>query len=282
VAIATEQRMTFLRNASPAPRMELLLVVAVVWLLLASIPLGLGGIGISWDALNHHVYLGWTAFSPRFDRDWLAASYQAYTYPYLYWPFYKLVELQVPGMWAGLALVSLHVLMVPALWTIARACVPERSWEGTALRAGAVLLAFLGQLTLSLMDTTANDLYAASPLVWAVALGLVASQTPSPGAWLTPMRAVALSGGLAGIAIAFKLSNGPLVLVMPLLWALVPDTSMRRLGYVLSGTAWSIAAFALAYGWWGWQLWQYTGNPIYPFCENWFALVRELVAWQKP
>lgn len=268
--------------AAPAARSELLLVVLGMWLALVAIPLGLGGIGISWDALNHHVYLGWTAFSPRFDRDWLAASYQAYQYPYLYWPLYKLVELQVPGMWAGVVLVSLHVLVVPALWLIARACIPERSWEATVLRAGAVLLAFLGQLTLSFMDTTANDLYAGSPLVWAVALALVASRRPPPAAWLTPGHAVALSGALAGIAVAFKFSNGPLVLVMPLLWALVPGASIRRLGYVVSGTAWSIAAFILAYGWWGWELWRHFGNPIYPFSENWFEILRHLVGWKQP
>ena len=271
-----------MRVAAPAPGLELLLVLAGAWLGLVAIPLGLGGIGISWDALNHHVYLGWTAFHPRFDRDWLAAGYQAYTYPYLYWPFYKLVELQSTGMWAGVVLVSLNVVTVPALWLIARACVPARSWEGAASRAAAVLLAFLGQLALSLMDTTANDLYAAAPLVWAVAVGLMALDPLVSAAWLTPARAVALSGALSGIAVAFKLSNGPLVLVLPVVWAMVPGTPARRLGYVVSGTAWSIAAFVAAYGPWGWQLWRATGNPIYPFCEGWFASVRQLVGWHLP
>lgn len=271
------------RLAAPGARGELLLVVLAAWAALLALPLGLGGMGISWDALNHHVYLGWTAFSPRFDRDWLAAGYQAFTYPYLYWPFYKLVELQVPGMWAGVVLISLNVFVVPALWIIARACVPERSWEGTAMRAGAVLLALSGQLSLSLMDTTANDLYAAAPLVWAVALGLVASRMPTPPAgWLTTNRALALSGAFAGVAVAFKLSNGPLVLVMPVVWALVPGTPLQRLGHVVRGTAWSVAAFALAYAAWGWQLWHYTGNPVYPFVDDWFDPVRALAGRQAP
>jgi hypothetical protein len=267
---------------APAARAELVLTVIGMWLALAAIPLGLGGIGISWDALNHHVYLGWTAFNPRFDRDWLAAGHQATTWPYLYWPFFKLVGLQVPGRWAGVVLVSLHVLVVPALWIIARACIPERSWEATAMRAGAVVLAFVGQLTLSLMDTTANDLYAASPLVWAVALGLLACRPPAAGRWLTPRRALALSGMLSGLAVAFKFSNGPLVLALPLVWALVPGTPAQRLASVARGTAWSVAAFFMAYGWWGWQLWHHTGNPVYPFLENHFATVRDVVGWRHP
>lgn len=267
--------------AAPAAPVELVLVVLAMWLALLAIPLGLGGIGISWDALNHHVYLGWTAFNPRFDRDWLAAGHQATTWPYLYWPFYKLVELQIPGRWAGAALVSIHVLMVPALWIIARASIPERSWEATAMRAGAVLLAFLGQLTLSLMDTTANDLYAASPLVWAVALGLLALRPSSPG-WLTTQRALMCSGIFSGLAVAFKFSNGPLVLVLPLIWASVAGTPLQRLSRVAWGAVWSVAAFIAAYGWWGWQVWQVTGNPIYPFLEHELTMWRELAGWRQP
>lgn len=273
--------MSWPRIDAPRPGFELLLVVAAIWLLLVAIPIALGGIGISWDALNHHVYLGWTAFEPRFDRDWLAASYQAYQYPYLYWPFYKLVEVQASGMWAGVVLVSLHVLAVPALWLVAWACVPVRNWEGAVLRAGGVLLAFLGELTLSLMDTTANDLYAASPLIWSVALGLLAAtQTVAPGAWFSPARLVALSGFCAGLSVAFKFSNGPLVLVMPLVWAFVPGPSAQRLRHIARGIAWSVLAFGLAYGAWGWQLWQKFGNPMYPFYDNYFAMLRELTGWR--
>lgn len=270
--------------AAPAAHMELLLVVVATWLGLAAIPLALGGIGISWDALNHHVYLGWTAFEPRFDRDWLAASHQAYQYPYLYWPLYKLVEMRASGRLAGVVLVSLHVLTVPALWMIARACVPVRSWEATVLRAGAVLLAFLGQLTLSLMDTTANDLYAATPLVWAVTMGLLATQGASSGGWLSASRAVALSGAFAGIAVAVKFSNGPLVMVLPLLWLVAPGTPLQRLGHVVRAGAFSALAFALAYGWWGWQMFQQFGNPMYPFQEyhNAFAWLRDLAGWRQP
>jgi hypothetical protein len=172
--------------------------------------------------------------------------------------------------------------MVPALWMIAQACMPETSWEAAVMRGGAVLLAFLGQLTLSLMDTTANDLYAASPLVWAVALGLTPSRSLSGHGWLTPARAIDLSGAASGIAVAFKLSNGPLVLVLPVLWIMVPGSFRQRLGYVLVGTFWSVVAFLLAYGWWGWQLWQYFGNPIYPFSDSWFDPIRQLAGWAPP
>ena len=258
---------------------ELAGITALAWLLLACIPWGLGGIGLSWDALNHHIYLGWVAEQPRFDRDFLAASYQSYQYPYLYWPAYKLFMAGVSGPVAGTVLVSLHVLAVPALWLIARVCVPGADGYAMTMRLAAVLLGLSGELLLSLMDTTANDGLAAVPFVWAVALALWAASEPPSARW--PIAAwVASSGLLAGIAVAFKLSNGPLALVLPLLWATSGRGFVERALNVARGGAATIAGFVLAYGYWGAQLWTNFGNPLYPFYDGWFVGLRAAVGWQ--
>jgi hypothetical protein len=265
--------------APPSARAELLALCVVATLTFISIPLALGGIGLSWDALNHHVYLGWTAQEPRFDRDFLAASYQSFQYPYLYWPFYKVYQSGLGGKWAGAVLVSLNLLAVPPLWMIARTGVCEVSWYGSAMRSMAVALALLSNVVLSMFDTTANDLLAAIPLVWAIALALGTWDAGCP-AWATPARLVLLSGLCAGIAVAFKLSNGPLAILMPILWGLQGSTPARRTLDVLTGSAGTLAGFALAYGYWGWQLWMHFGNPVYPFYHHWFAPVRILLGWQ--
>lgn len=259
----------------PPAGVELSVLVLVAWVVFASIPLALGGIGLSWDALNHHVYLGWIADQPRFDRDFLAASYQSFQYPYLYWPFYKLFQSGVSGQWAGVVLVSLNLAAVPPLWLLARVCVPEKSWYGGAMRWLAVALAFLTGVVLSLFDSTSNDLLAAIPLVWAVALAFepFAAQRPQ---WLTARRLVLLSGFCAGAAVAFKLSNGPLATLMPLLWGTHGSSFRQRATNIALGSIATIAGFILLYGYWGWQLWIHYGNPLYPFCENWFAPLR---AW---
>jgi len=251
---------------APTPGRELLLALAIVWLALVSMPLALGGIGLSWDGLNHHFYLGWIAEHPRFDRDFLAASYQSYQYPYLYWPAYKLAAAGVSGTVAGVVLVSLHLLALPALWLIARVCVPGTGWYATAMRLAAVVLGFSGELMLSLLDSTANDGLAAIPFVWGVALALMAAAADGrPLLWLTPARSVALSGLLVGTSVAFKLSNGPLALMLPLLWLACAPTWSGRAVQVLRGGCWTIAGFVLAYGWWAAQLWHQFGNPLYPF-----------------
>jgi hypothetical protein len=261
-------------------RWEVVLVLAASSLALSSIPLMLGHIGLSWDALNHHIYLGWTADRPRFTQDYLAASYQAYQYPYLYWPVYKLALGGASGMLAGVMLAQLHVLAVPAVWKIARACIPGREWFDLAMRALAVALAFTGGVVLSMFDTTGNDLLAAIPLVWAIALALEPLSQEHPAEALV-RRAVLSSGLLAGIAVAFKLSNAPVAIVLPLLWLWPAGGVGPKFRRLVRGGSWTAAGFLLAYGYWGWQLWSHFGNPIYPLYDNWFDLPRAWSGWVR-
>lgn len=267
------------RFPAPSPGAELVTLLIAAWLSFASIPLALGGIGLSWDALNHHVYLGWIADRLRFDRDFLAASYQSFQFPYLYWPFFKLFDSGISGTWAGVALVSLNLLAVPPLWMLARQCVPEASWYGVAMRWLGVALAFLTGVVLSMFDSTANDLLAAIPLVWAVALALEFEDEHRPG-WLTQARMIGLSGFCAGAAVAFKLSNGPLAILLPVLWGLRAPALGRRIASITRGCAATLTGFVLVYGYWGWQLWVHYGNPIYPFGDPWFEVLRNWTGWQ--
>lgn len=261
-------------------RFEVLIAVALVWLLLASIPVALGGIGLSWDALNHHFYLGWTADGARFDRDFLAASYQSFQYPYLYWPAYKLAQAGVSGATAGLVLVTLHVTVVPALWLIARTCIAGDDHYARVMRLGAVVLGVSGELFLSLMDTTANDGLAAIPLVWAVALAMRATIDDALGRLSHRMLLLVNSGLLAGISVAFKFSNGPVAILLPLLWLGGASNWRTRLANAAIGSAATLIGFVVAYGYWGWELWQHFGNPIYPFRDDWFAGARAWAGWK--
>ena len=126
-----------------------------------------------------------------------------------------------------------------------------------------------------------NDLSAGIPLVWAVALGVCALDARHLPHWLPPARALDWSGVAAGVAVAFKLSNGPLVLVMPFVWLMVPGSPLQRLWNGVRAGLWTCFAFALAYGYWGWQLWEHFGNPLYPFYDPWFAPLRAATGWQQ-
>jgi len=261
-------------------RWESTVVCMLVWMALIAIPLASGGIGLSWDALNHHIYLGWVADASRFDRDVLAASYQSYQFPYLYWPVYKLAAGGWSGQWAGAVLASLHALAAPPLWMLSRTCIPGSTVFDICMRAFAVAMAFSSGVVLSMFDTTANDLLAAVPMVWALALAMEPLTTRHTR-WLMPARAIVLSGVMAGIAVACKLSNGPMVLVLPGIWFWVTSgTAVARMRITGLGCLAIGLSYFLVYGYWGLQLWGQFGNPIYPFYDQLFAPIRQLMDWK--
>jgi hypothetical protein len=258
-------------------RWEPVAVCLVIWLGFVSIPLSEGGLGLSWDALNHHFYLGWISETDRFNQDFLAASFQSYQFPYLYWPLYKMAASGWSGMWTGFVLATLHAVVMPPIWMLTRTCMPGRTLFDISMRALAVVLAVTTGVVLSQFGSTSNDLMAAIPMVWALALGLEPRNANRPG-WLTPTRAVLLSGFFAGVSVAFKLSNGPLALVvMPALWWLGGSGGLgARLLHVLKGGLATLLGCLLVYGYWGTQLWLHFGNPLYPFHEPLFEAVRKL------
>ena len=259
---------------------ELPLLLLLALGVFISIPIALGGTGLSSDALNHHIYLGWVADHSRFDRDLLAASYQSYQFPYLYWPLYKLAAGGASGVTAGVVLALVHLLAVPPTWLIARTCMPGQALFDVGMRFSAVILAFMTSAILLLFGTTSNDLNAAVPLIWSIAFA-VAPLDSYRAPWMTRQRCIVLSGILAGVAIAVKLSNGPLVVLLPGLWWAIGRGHKERLGMVFVGCIGALAGLVATYGYWGWSLWTVFGNPIYPLYDPVFEVVRHWVGWQS-
>ncbi len=261
-------------------RWELSVVCLLVWIAFISIPISQGGIGMSWDALNHHIYLGWIVDEPRFDKDFLAAAYQSYQFPYLYWPVYKMAMSGWSGIWTGVALATMHLIAVPPVWMLTRTCMPGAAVFDAGMRLLGVGMAVASAVVLSQFTSTSNDLMAAAPLVWALALALEPLNVHRPS-WLTQRRAVVLSGLCAGASVACKLSNGPLALIVrPVLWLLATREEIKpRVLNALLGGLTTLVGYLLVYGYWGAQLWTHFGNPIYPFYDEWFAPLRALTGW---
>jgi hypothetical protein len=268
------------RSVPPAVlRWEAALVCLVAWGLMLLVPLSMGSLALGWDALNHHIYLGWTAEQHRFDRDFLGSGYQAFQAPYLNWPVYRMAVGGWSGSAAALVLASLHVVAVAPVWMLARACIPGPAFFDAAMRALAVTLAFLSALVQSALASTMNDVLGAAPLVWAVALAIEPIARGDQFAPATTRRFVLLSGVAAGLAVALKLSNGPLAVLLPILWLLCARAWTGRLAAVVLGCAGGLAGFLAGYGYWGWLLWRFYGNPLYPFQDHWFAPLRAWTGW---
>ncbi len=247
-----------------AERVELVVVTAVAAALTAALPLHAGEWGLSWDALNHHFYLGLISESPRWHLDVTAASVQGWQYPYLYWPVYRLALLPIPGEVAGALWSALLVaLLVPPLWLASRRLLPADGHPAQAAfeRLAACVLALLSLVVLSAIGTTANDPLSTVPLLWAVAVMAVAGASN---------RRAAGAAALWGVSVAFKLSNALAVPLLLVWWWRRPGGPLPwRRGVALAGGA--TAGFVVAYAPWGWQLWQQMGNPFYPLLQGLFG-----------
>lgn len=243
---------------------EALLLTILAAALMAAWSFLRGSFGWSWDALNHHIYLGMTAETPRWSKDVAAAASQTYQHPYLYWPIYRLSLLNGSGALVSAAWTATQtVLTMMPVWALIYQMLPdaEKAWEARACRALAFFLALASLPVLGVLRTTANDALAAVPLLWALAIGL-----GFPGRF----SAAVGSAGLVGVAVAFKLSN---VLFLPMLAVIWWQPSPPRLPLRLVGSMAlaAVVGFGITYTPWGWQLWRETGNPFYPHLERFFS-----------
>jgi hypothetical protein len=250
------------------------LATALVFL---SVPWTLGRTGLSWDSLNHHFYLGWSADNNRFGRDYLAVGGQAAQFPYLYWPAYRLAAAGVSGQVAGAVLALLHVLAVPPVWWVARTLLPQAGVSGAALRAAAVALGFMSAVPLKTLESTGNDFLAAIPVLWAI--GVAIHVVAFEGDIASRRRWALVAGLLGGLAVACKFSNGPLIVALPVVFLFAHDAPGRRLGFATRSGVGIALGFLLAYGYWGWQLWRVFGNPFFPFGDAMFAPLRAALGW---
>jgi hypothetical protein len=248
-------------------------------LVLVSVPLWRGGLGISWDTMNHHVYLGWVASGARFNEDYFAAASQSYQFPYLYWPIYQLTRLQVEGWVAGAIWAGLHAFVSIPLWLISWRLIPGAALSDAGVRLLAVAFGVGSILVLRAAETSANDVLAAIPWLFGLVLGLRSRESSArPDASASAWRSI-FCGLLGGVSVALKLSNGAMAIFLPLVCCLLARSTAQRLKHMFFCLFGLVAGFVALYGWWGWHLWHQFGNPVFPFADGLFEPLRTMLGW---
>lgn len=260
---------------------ELWLSTLICVCLFVSVPVLRGGFGMSWDTQNHHIYLGWVATQARFEQDYFAASTQSYQFPYLYWPVYQMTKWRLLGWQAGVIWALMHSLVAIPLWVMAKALIPSPGKEAAVYRLAAVLLGVFNILVLRAPETPVNDVLAAIPYVWAVAIGLWGIRDGTDGSVSSAsLSLVACMGGLGGLSVALKLSNGVLVLMLPFMCMAFNGSVRQKIWAFFACVLSASLVFAVVYGWWGWQLWVHFGNPVFPFYDAAFEPLRNWLDWR--
>lgn len=221
----------------------------------------------SWDFRNYHWYAPYAFLNHREALDVVVAHQASYYNPFLDIPFYWLAV--HTHAWIALGILgAVQGANVVPLYLIAR--------EGLRIadrEIGAGALALLGQagaLTLSMFGTTYYDNVMSVFVLSGLTILVLNRETLHMGA---PGRAAAiagLAGFITGCAFGLKLPEMPFCIGFAAA-LLALGGSLRQQGARLAaGGVGGVLGFLLFSGWWMLHMKALTGNPIFPyFNEYW-------------
>ena len=253
-------------------------VFLVCWALAAAVALALGR-DANWDMRNYHLYNPYALLEGRWDLDLAPAGLHSFLHPGLDVPFYLLTRSPLNGWPRVVYALQAGYLGLLAFLTLA---VVNLACHGEARRAtaeSALVAAFglTGAATLPQAGSTFNDVQVACLVVGALLALLVAAGPKATRAGDATRRGRRsarlwlLGGALGGAAVGLKLTA--VVYAPALAAAAVLGASgggaRRARAVVLLGVG-GAAGFALAYGPWGWFLFERFGSPFGPFLNGVF------------
>jgi len=243
-------------------RSKLAILLSLTFLALANNLLR--GMDLSSDTLNYHVYAGFSALHDRFSMDYFAAGPQAYQNPYIYAPFYALVQTQLPALVVSSLLGLVHCLILWMSFELAVCvCPTEDLRTRMAYGSCAAALALLNPILLQQVGSSYADITTAE-----LALGgwlLLAGAAKRPG-----NGRVVFAGILLGVATAFKLTNAVHALAGTVILAAAPvpwKSRARSVGYYFVA---GLLAGAVVAAPWAYQLYRNFGNPFFPLMNGLF------------
>jgi hypothetical protein len=253
-------RTGLLRHIAFDSRRNVIRICLAVCLLtmLASLLLGQDS---NWDLRNYHLYNGWAALHGRLSIDLAPAQMQSYFVPWLDAGYYLLAVKGTPVLAAAVlgALHGLAFAAVAAVAWLALAGDPRRPWLTPLLAlAGCCSAAFFSEVGNTMGDNTT-----ASLVIGALALTLRAAHADAARRWL-------LAGVLLGLALAFKLTNGPYALGLGAAALATGGPWRRRLRDAALLTVAALVVFVMVAGPWLYLVWKQFGNPVFPMFNQWF------------
>ena len=244
----------------------LLTVVAIGAFALRAIRLG---VDANYDLQNYHLYVGYAASTGRIAFDHNAAELQSYINPtldlLLTWPLFThgglLLTSAVLGGLQGLNFVLLTAVSSHLLRGFnINGATQRRLWAGLA-----ALLGMSGAIVVSEIGTTYGSLTTALLVLSALfcCMHALPSSRSNVGGWL-----IVAAGVFSGLAAGLKLTNG--VFIVSLLATVGFFSRTNRIRACLLSGIGAFGGILTTHGWWSWKLWQWFGNPVFPFFNNVF------------
>jgi hypothetical protein len=240
------------------------LVASLAWTIVC-------GQDMNFDLITYHYYLGYSAFIPRLQLDFLAASVYGYQSPLPFVLLYWLDNIGAPAAVTAALHAAFHALNLVLLYLLTELVVrrigaaPER-----AKVIGFWLLGAIAPIYWTLVGTSFADLLTSVPVLaglWLVAHAISESEGPR----IKTIAWIAVGGALVGAAAGARIHNSIYVagLLCALLFTRFPD---RRIG-LRSIAAFSLAAFAawlVCFAPWAYHLYREFGSPLFPLFNGVF------------
>lgn len=233
-------------------------------------PLGYGILSVlirqdhNWDLLNYHHYNPWAWLNGRRGHDIDAAILPGgYFNPLLHLPLYLAHEVLRPQR-VGFLIGAVQGLNAILLYWIARSALPgEASPQRTVLALGVALLGTVAAGNLGQIGASFGDNILSLFVLGSLAILAAMAGAPKPAPAL-------LAGTLLGLAAGLKPTMGLYAPGLGLACLALAAPLQRRivLGAILAVGA--LLGWAIAGGFWAYDLWRSFGNPLFPFFNDVF------------
>jgi len=225
------------------------------------------GKDMSWDFRNYHWYIPYAFLHGRLNFDIAVAHQASYYNPLVDVPFYLLAT-HVPAWLALGTLGAVQGASIVPLYLIARNVLDA---DGKRVMAAALsLVCATGGMTLGLAGTTYYDNIMSLLVLSGLALLILNRDMLANGPPARAAAIVALSGFITGSAVGLKLPEAPFALGFAAALAVIPGTLQRRGIRLAAGGGAGLAGVLLFGGFWWLKMYHLTGNPLYPYFNQYF------------
>jgi hypothetical protein len=221
----------------------------------------------SWDFRNYHWYIPYAFLNGRMALDVSVAHQATFYNPLLDVPFYLLAThthawfaLGVLGAVQGANIIPLYAI-ARSLLTVA---------HGKLVAAILSFVCMTGSLTIHLAGTTYYDNVMSVFVLAGLALVITQRERLRDGSLLQGAWIAALAGLLIGSAVGLKLPEAPFALGFAAALLILPGDPSHRATRLLAGGAGGLVGVAIFAGFWMSKMAHLTGNPLFPYFNEFF------------
>ncbi|HEY3779018.1 MAG TPA: hypothetical protein VGL35_13280 [Rhizomicrobium sp.] len=221
----------------------------------------------SWDFRNYHWYVPYAFLHGRLGFDVAVAHQATYYNPFLDLPFYLLathlkawITLAILGAVQGASVVPLYILSRSLL---------QVEWQKLSCVVLG-LLSMLGGLTLYLAGATYYDNVMSLLVLSGLSLVVAQRARLAEGSIAQGALVAAAASFLLGSAVGLKLPEAPFALGLAAALSVLPGSGGRRLTRLLAAALGGLAGFAVFDGYWMAEMARLTGNPVFPYFNQFF------------